>query len=164
MDLAKVTSKMIKPFSLESRKQTRAKVMSIESGNLCDVLFERNGELVRFPCYLFGYEAPTVEERPKAGKLAAEYLGTLCRGESRKDFDDSRTLAQNDLQWLLDQNDHLVYAKFGKFDEAGRVLVTLKATPRARKSINDLMSEYVKDLQNLSESSDMSQATSEESR
>jgi hypothetical protein len=160
-DIGKIQSKNVKRFTLEGTK-TKAKVISIQSGNLFDVVFHVGGDKVlRFTCRLLDCDAPSMEERPKAAKLAREYLAHICMGDDPKEFDDKVPLHNNNLQWLLDDSNHLVYAKFEKFDPFGIPLVTLKTSVRG-KSINNMMKAYVQELNNMSESSDVSVPTSED--
>ena len=159
-DLQKVTSKTVKRFTLDGTR-TMAKVISIQSGNSCDLVFQFGGQLLSLSCRLMGVDAPKIDEKPKAGKLARDYLARMCMEDNPIEFDETSTWNNKDLQWLLDDNNHLIHAKFERFDPSGILLVTLRNSPRG-KSFNDRMKAYVQELQNVSESSDASESISED--
>jgi endonuclease YncB( thermonuclease family) len=139
-------------FTLKGVK-TEAKVVYVYDGDTLDLAFYREDELVRYKCRLEDVKAP--ELRAENGKLVRDFLAWVCMGEYPDNYDDSHTTvwSKKQLQDELDENTNLVYAVFGDFDKYGRALVTLKKSSRARKTINDMVTNYVHELEQNSESS-----------
>ena len=156
--LKKLKEKKIERFSLEGL-QTKAKVVYVYDGDTLDVAFYRNNELLRFKCRLDDVDAP--ELRGENRKLVRDFLAWLCMGKDPDWFDDEEKIwSKSELQDELDSSENLVYAVFGKFDKYGRVLVTLKKTSHATtKTINDMVSTYVKKVENMSDSSTSSDSS-----
>ena len=144
-DLREITEDDVDVFSLEGFK-TEAKIVRVIDGDTLDVAFHRRGELVRYTCRMLGYDAPEPRgKKKKSATLARDYLAHLCMGDSPDDFDARATWKDDDLQELLDESRHLVYAFFDDFDNFGRALVTLK-TSKNGTSINELMGDFVDNL------------------
>ena len=150
-DLKKVQNDDIDVFTLEGLK-TKAKVISVHDGDTLDVVFYIYGDnLVRYTCRLLGYDAPELTSKKKNPSLrlralrTRDFLAHLCMGDDPDDFDDNGTWEKYDLQELLDESRNLVYVEFGEFDSFGRVLATIKTSPRG-ESINDMVSDFVDNL------------------
>ena len=150
--LKKLKKENLERFTLEGLK-TKAKVVYVYDGDTLDVAFYRNKELLRFKCRLQDVDAP--ELREENGKLVRDFLAWVCMGKNPDWFDDKAEIwSKSELQDKLDSSEKLVYAVFGELEKYGRALVTLKKTSHAgRKTINDMVSAYVKKLENMSESS-----------
>jgi endonuclease YncB( thermonuclease family) len=155
--LKKVRSHEIKRFSLK-RLKAKAKVVSIHDGDTCDLAFYRGEEMVRFNCRLEDIDAPELQEAN--GELVRDFLAHLCMGKDADEFDDAKIWNKKDLQKELNKSENLVYAVFGKFGKYGRALVTLKKSSRARgRSINDMVSDYAKKLEDDSDATTSSEST-----
>ena len=143
-----MTDEDIDRFTLDGKKG-QVKVLSIHDGDTCDVVFELYGQYKeRFNCRLLDYDAPELNEEPQ-GELARDYLVHLVTGGERNDdnfLDPSIIRTEAYIQEKLDKSKNLIYAVFGEFDSFGRALVTLKAKAQSKKSINDIMREFVEKL------------------
>ena len=150
--LKKLKEESLERFTLEGLK-TKAKVVYIHDGDTLDLGFYRNEELLRFNCRLKDVGAP--ELREENGKLVRDFLAWICMGEDPDEFDENAEIwSKHELQDELESSKNLVYAVFGEFDECGMALVTLKKSSHASwKTINDMVSAYVKKLENMSDSS-----------
>lgn len=148
-ELKAVTNKNIGRFTFKG-KRTNAKVIHIHDGDTCDLVFEHNGELMRFKYRLAGVDTPELGIKDILGRdarIARDYLAHLSTGEDPNDFDDeSGSLKKSELQEHLDKNKKLVYATFGDFDKYGRPHVTLKSPKSMKKSFSGWLDEerYVK--------------------
>ena len=164
----------VKRFSLEG-KERYAKVVSIYDGRTFDLAFDLDDNkienAVKFKCIMSGYNAPKLDETN--GAIARDYLAHLCMGGDTvepADFcDQNGTLSKADLQEQTDRNKRLVYAKFKENDQYGQPIVTVHQTslkghpPRVKKSINDMMTNFVEELELLDQYSSESSTDSDRS-
>ena len=145
--LSKVTCKNVRRFTLKGVK-TIAKVVSVHSGDSCDLVFYRGERMVRYKCRLSGYNAPDLDDEPN-DELARDYLASLCMNENGaidQFLDDTLIWGKKLLQGQLDANTDLVHATFGKFREFNLPLVTLKQFS-PKKSINHAMKMFIERLE-----------------
>ena len=146
--LENITSKDIDRFTLDGKKGP-VKVVPIHNGDTCDVVFELYGQYKeRFKCRMLNYDAPELKEGTKS-KLPRDYLANLVVGGEPGDarfFDPKIIWTEEQLEKELDKNKNLTYAEFGKFDDFGRALVTLKRNRDDKESINDMMKKYNEEL------------------
>jgi hypothetical protein len=127
--LKKVKSKDVHRFKLKGIKT--AKVVSVHSGDTCDLVFYRGETFVRYKCRLSGYDAPELDDEP-SGELARDYLACLCMNDKPENpdyFDAEQIWEKKELQNKLDTNMNLVRATFGKFRKCGLPLVILLSKP-----------------------------------
>ena len=125
--LSKVKCNNVHRFTLKGVKAI-AKVVSVNSGDSCDLVFYRGERMVRYKCRLSGYNAPDLDDEPN-GELARDYLASLCTNDGAKieEFlDDTVIWTKEELQGKLDANTDLVRATFGKFRKFNLPLVSLK--------------------------------------
>jgi endonuclease YncB( thermonuclease family) len=149
-ELQELKEEDVHRFTLKG-EETEAKVVYVYDGDTLDLAFYRRGELVRYKCRLEDVKAP--ELREENGKLVRDFLALACMGKDPYSYDDTTVWRKKRLQVELDNNTNLVYAVFGDFDKYGRALVTLKKSSREKKTINDMVTNYVHELEQNSESS-----------
>ena len=143
-ELQELKEEDVDRFTLNGEK-TEAKVVYVYDGDTLDLAFYRGDELVRYKCRLEDVKAP--ELREENGKLVRDFLAWVCMGEDPHNYDDTAEIwSKKQLQDELDKNRNLVYAVFGDFEKYGRALVTLKKSSRAKKTINDMVTNYVYEL------------------
>jgi endonuclease YncB( thermonuclease family) len=154
--LKKLTHEHVQRFTLKGI-EAYTKVVSVYDGDTCDVIFHHNGDFVRYKCRLLGYDTPELDDEP-SGELARDYLAHLCTGGKpggSEFLDVNQIWTKQKLQQLLNDNENLVYATFGKQGKYGRPLVTLYQTPprstyarrATTQSINDMMKKFVEKLE-----------------
>lgn len=166
--LADFTNDDIERFTLNGI-QTYAKVLSITDGDTCDIVFyhtEMRG-FVRFKSRLVGYNAPELNEYPFTAKLTRDYLAHICMGNDPNEFNDSGIWEEEDLQDRLNKSKNSVYVALEEFDSFGRVLAVFYRSIDEvidGESINDIMTDYIKNMSGSSTSSESSssESTSEE--
>ena len=154
--LKNLKDKDVERFTLKGEEKY-AKVVSIYDGDTLDLAFYQDDEmndLVRYKCRMSGYDAPEMDEED--GELTRDYLAHLCTGGDDvepADFQgENDMLSKGDLQKKLDQNKRLVFAEFGREGKYGRPVVALSQTssrgnpPKKGKSINDMMTKFVHEL------------------
>lgn len=118
----------ISEFSLEGRF-ILCKVVNVYDGDTCKIVIEMNGELVKFTCRMNGYDSP--EMRPLKSKENREEEKALAK------------IAKTRLIELVMSDKQLVFAKCGKFDKYGRLLVDLylnmNSVTNGDDSVNEIM-------------------------
>lgn len=117
-------------FSLNN-KEFICKIVNIYDADTCKVVFELNGELVKYTVRLKGLDTPEI--RPKLNVPNREYeilaakqarnrliqLSTSCNIEIESD------LSKKKIQKLIDENKKIIKIKCHSFDKYGRLLGTL---------------------------------------
>ena len=115
-----------------------AKVVNIQDGDTCDLVFFRNGVMQRYECRLLGINTPELGTGPDALK-SRDFLAWLCLGNNPDSFPRQKgPWSDAMLQNLLNSNQNLVYVEFRCVGYYGRPLVTLMDFS-GTKSFNQLL-------------------------
>ena len=114
-------------FSLAGETHV-AKVVNIYDGDTCKIVIKMGGRLVKFTCRMNGYDCP--EMKPSKDKKNRDKEIAAAKA------------AKGKLIELVGGEEQLVFAKCGKFDKYGRLLVDMYVDNPISgnvKSVNQMM-------------------------
>jgi endonuclease YncB( thermonuclease family) len=107
------------------------KVVNVYDADTCKVVFELNGEFVKFTLRLSGIDAP--EMRPsRSNENRNEEIIAATRARNRLiqlvtdcNIDIDTVCTKKELQKLIDLSKQIIQIECGNFDKYGRLLATL---------------------------------------